>query len=245
MADYSEQDFLTLLEISEIDKRFTQLDFQRTHLPEAVALNEANAIARDLRVGSVEGASELVDLQDQVTKAEIDVEQVQSRMQKDQALLDSGSITDSKQLLELQHEIENLNKRLRELEDIELEALSRVEECKSSLQQIERESAEADATLMRSKSALEEAISSLDNEIQTLHQSRSALLATIDETLQALYLKIKTDRGIGAAKLNGSKCDSCHLELRGAELADIKKLPVTQLVRCPECKAILIRVQRG
>lgn len=245
MADYSEQDFLTLLEISEIDKRLTQLDFQRTHLPEAVALNEANAIARDLRVGSVERASELVDLQDQVIKAEIDVEQVQSRMQKDQALLDSGSITDSKQLLELQHEIENLNKRLRELEDIELEALSRVEECKSSLQQIERESAEADATLMRSKSALEEAISSLDNEIQTLQQSRSALLATIDETLQALYLKIKTDRGIGAAKLNGSKCDSCHLELRGAEFADIKKLPVTQLVRCPECKAILIRVERG
>lgn len=245
MADYSEQDFLTLLEISEIDKRLTQLDFQRTHLPEAVALNETNAIARDLRVGSVERASELVDFQDQVTKAEIDVEQVQSRMQKNQALLDSGSITDSKQLLELQHEIENLNKRLRELEDIELEALSRVEECKSSLQQIERESAEADATLMRSKSALEETISSLDNEIQTLQQSRSALLATIDETLQALYLKIKTDRGIGAAKLNGSKCDSCHLELRGAEFADIKKLPVTQLVRCPECKAILIRVERG
>lgn len=245
MADYSEQDFLTLLEISEIDKRLTQLDFQRTHLPEALALNEANALARDLRVGSVERASELVDLQDQVTKAEIDVEQVQSRMQKDQALLDSGSITDSKQLLELQHEIENLNKRLHELEDIELEALSRVEECKSSLQQIERESAEADKTLMRSKSALEEAISSLDNEIQTLQQSRSALLATIDETLRALYLKIKTDRGIGAAKLNGSKCDSCHLELRGAEFADIKKLPVTQLVRCPECKAILIRVERG
>lgn len=244
MADYSERDFLTLLEISEIDKRLTQLDFQRGHMAEAVALNDANARARDLHVQSVELGSELVELQDQVTKAEIDVEQVEARMAKDRSLLDSGSITDSKQLLELQHELENLDKRLKELEEIELEALSHVEDCKLTLKQVERESVEAEKVLQDAKIALEKEVSSLDSEIENLQQLKASQLAGIDEALRTLYLKIKADRGIGAAKLNGSKCESCHLELRGAEFSDIKKVPVTELVRCPECKAILIRVER-
>lgn len=245
MAEYSERDFLTLLEISEIDKRLTQLDFQRSHMAEAVVLNDANARARELHVQSVELAAEVVELQDHVTKAEIDVEQVEARMAKDRSLLDSGSITDAKQLLELQHELENLSKRLNELEEIELEALSRVEDCKQTLKQVESDSVEAETILHDAKSALEKALSSLDFEMERLQQSKNSLLATLDDSLQTLYLKIKTDRGIGAAKLNGSKCDSCHLELRGAEFSEIKKLPVTHLVRCPECKAILIRVEHA
>lgn len=245
MAEYSERDFLTLLEISEIDKRLTQLDFQRGHMAEAVALNDANARARELHVQSVELASEVDELQDRVTKAEIDVEQVEARIAKDRSLLDSGSITDSKQLLELQHELENLSKRLNELEEIELAALANVEDCKQTLKQTENDSDEAEKNLHDAKSALEKAVSSLDTEIDNLQHSKNSLLATLDDALQTLYLKIKADRGIGAAKLNGSKCDSCHLELRGAEFSDIKKLPVTQLVRCPECKAILIRVEHG
>lgn len=245
MAEYSENDFLSLLDVSEIDKRLSQLDFQRTHLPEAIALNEVNARARDLHVRSVELASELVELRDAVTKAEIDVEQVEVRMAKDQALLDAGSISDSKQLLELQHELENLEKRKRELEDIELEALALVEECQNNLHDIQTQSVAADEELENAKSVLEQSIHALDQEIQTLHTKRTANLDSLDENLRNLYVKIKTDRAIGAAKLNGSKCDSCHLELRGAELSDIKKLPVTELVRCPECSVILIRVERA
>lgn len=244
MAEYSERDFLALLEISEIDKRLTQIDFQRGHMAEAVALNNANARARELHVQSVELGSELVDLQNQVTKAEIDVEQVEARIAKDRSLLDSGSITDAKQLLELQHELENLSKRLKELEEIELEALSHVEDCTLTLKQIKSDSVEAETILQDAKATLEKAVATLDTEIEKLQHAKNLELSTLDETLRTLYLKIKADRGIGAAKLNGSKCDSCHLELRGAEFSDIKKLPVTELVRCPECKAILIRVER-
>lgn len=244
MAEYSENDFLTLLEVAQIDKRLTQLEFQRSHMAEAVALNDANANARDLHVKAVELASELVELQEQVTKAEIDVEQVESRMAKDRSLLDSGSITDSKQLIELQHELENLSKRLVELEEIEFEALSQVEDFKRTLKEVEQETVNAEQVLHDAKDRLERAVASLDAELKELQNQRDLCLSNLDEALKSVYLKIKNDRGIGAAKLLGSKCDSCHLELRGAEFSDIKKLPVTALVRCPECTAILIRVER-
>ena len=244
MAAYSEEEFLTLLDISEIDKRLTQLRFRKDNLSEANVLQEITIRARDLQIQGVELRSELVELQDHVTKAEIDVEQVALRMKKDQDLLDSGSIMDSKQLLELQHELENLQKRLTELEEVELEALSNVEEVKSKIQTIENETKIVEDELLQAKMALEKAIAEVDLEIQTLEVESNRALGTLNSSLQDLYIKIRRDKGIGAAKLNGSKCDSCHLELRGSEFSEIKNLPLTELVRCPECKTILIRVER-
>ena len=244
MAVYSEEEFLTLLDISEMDKRLTQLRFRKENLSEAHVLQEITVRARDLQIQGVELQAELVELQDHVTKAEIDVEQVASRMKKDQDLLDSGSITDSKQLLELQHELGNLQKRLTELEDVELEALSNVEEAKSKIQTIENETKIVEEELLQAKMALEKAIAEVDLEIQTLEDESNRALSTLNSSLQDLYLKIRRDKGIGAAKLNGSKCESCHLELRGSEFSEIKNFPLNELVRCPECKTILIRVER-
>lgn len=244
MAAFSEEEFLTLLDISEIDKRLTQLRFRKENLSEAKVLQEITVRARDLQIQGVELQAALVDLQDLVTKAEIDVEQVASRMKKDQDLLDSGSITDSKQLLELQHELENLQKRRSELEDVELEALSNVEDVRMKIQTIESETKLVEAELHQAKTALEQAIAEVDREIESLEHDSHKALATLDSSLKDLYIKIKRDKGIGAAKLNGNKCDSCHLELRGSEFSDIKNLPLTELVRCPECKTILIRVER-
>lgn len=244
MAAFSEEEFLTLLDISEIDKRLTQLRFRKENLAEANVLQEITVRARDLQIQGVELQAELVELKDLVTKAEIDVEQVASRMKKDQDLLDSGSITDSKQLLELQHELENLQKRLTELEDVELEALSNVEDTTMKIRTIESETKLVETELHQAKTALEQAIAEIDQEIESLEHDSNDALATLDSSLKDLYLKLRRDKGIGAAKLNGSKCDCCHLELRGSEFSDIKSLPLTELVRCPECKTILIRVER-
>jgi predicted nucleic acid-binding Zn-ribbon protein len=88
MAAFSEEEFIALLDISEIDKRLTQLRFRKENLAEANALQEITVRARDLQIQGVELQAELVELKDLVTKAEIDVEQVVSRMKKNQDLLD-------------------------------------------------------------------------------------------------------------------------------------------------------------
>lgn len=245
MATYSIDDFTYLLEVSDIDKRLSQLDFQRTHLPEAVALNDANSRARDLNVRKVELEAELSELKILVSKSEVDVEQVDSRLSKDQTLLDSGSISDSKQLTELQHEIDNLKKRKSELEDVELEILSSVEDIQMTLVSTQRELLEAEHELEVAKAALESALDDLNSEIIQLGNRRQEIIGSIAGELASLYEKIKNDRGVGAAALLGHRCESCHLELTGTDFSEIKKLPETELVRCPECKAILIRVLHG
>jgi len=186
MAAFSEEEFIALLDISEIDKRLTQLRFRKENLAEATALQEITVRARDLQIQGVELQAELVELKDLVTKAEIDVEQVVSRMKKDQDLLDSGSITDSKQLLELQHELENLQKRLTELEDVELEALSNVEDTTMKIRTIESETKLVETELHQAKTALEQAIAEIDQEIESLEHDSNDALATLDSSLKDL-----------------------------------------------------------
>ena len=50
-------------------------------------------------------------------------------------MLDSGEINDSKQLSNLQHELESLAKRQLDLEDVELEVMERVEGAKAAVRQ--------------------------------------------------------------------------------------------------------------
>ena len=48
--------------------------------------------------------------------------------------------------------------------------------------------------------------------------------------------------GVGAARLNGSQCEGCHLTMNAAEVTRVKALADDEVVRCEECRRILIRV---
>ena len=70
------------------------------------------------------------------------------------------------------------------------------------------------------------------------------LSAQISPELISLYEKIReTQDGVGAARLAGDSCDGCHLKLNAAELEKIKSLPEDEVVRCEECRRVLIRVK--
>jgi len=48
--------------------------------------------------------------------------------------------------------------------------------------------------------------------------------------------------GVGAALLVGNKCDGCHLAINAIELERIKGLEVDEIIRCEECRRILVRI---
>jgi len=57
-------------------------------------------------------------------------------------MLDSGAVNDPKQLLNLQHELESLARRQSDLEDLELEAMERVEGAQAAVQVLAGQKAE-------------------------------------------------------------------------------------------------------
>jgi len=61
--------------------------------------------------------------------------------------------------------------------------------------------------------------------------------------LLALYEKIRSSAdGVGAARLHAGQCQGCHLTINAADLSRISALPDDDVVRCEECRRILVRI---
>ena len=57
-----------------------------------------------------------------------------------------------------------------------------------------------------------------------------------------LYEKIRTaNGGTGAAALRQRRCGGCQLELNPVEIQRIRSAPEDEVLRCEECRRILVR----
>lgn len=117
----------SLLELAELDAELGRIEHRAGNLAESKRLEEIQAThsAANDRLAALQIALE--DLDEQVAKFEAEIDAVRQREDRDRKLLDSGA-TDAKQLTELQHELETLERRQASLEDSLLEVMERREE---------------------------------------------------------------------------------------------------------------------
>lgn len=239
-ADPSSQ--LALLQVQERDTRLTQLDHKATNLPERVDLAAADERLERLRKEIIAAQTIVSDLEGDQRKADADVDLVRERSRKDRELLDSGSIGDPKQLQNLQHELESLARRQSELEDIELEIMERLEGAAKAVEVLTSEQRELSVRRGDLDAAITAQMVIIDAERVTVTQERQNLAAGLPADLLALYEKVRADHGgLGAAPLHRGRCEGCHLQLPPQELVDIAASPADEVLRCEECRRILVR----
>jgi len=236
------QDQARLLALQEKDTRISQLDHRVATLPEAAQLAELEtriARVRDERIAAETIAD---DLKADQSRADADVEQVRARARHDQELLDSGDINDPKQLQNLQHELESLARRQAELEDVELEIMERVEGADAAVrvlsEQLDERTAEREELAGTVRSLLEE----IGVERGMTVNERAAIAGEVPADLLALYEKIRVDAGgVGAAHLHRGRCEGCRLQLPPNEIESLRATAAEEVVRCEECRRILVR----
>ena len=233
-----------LLDLAAIDTTLSQLAHRARNLPEHADLQRQ---AESLRTLADERAKALVavdDLDRDIARLERDVEQVRQRAARDQSRLDSGTGT-AKELEGLQHEIGTLARRQIELEDAELELMEQREEAQAVLDGFDSRLAvlreEHDATQRSRDTALAEVTA----EQERLRGERGPLSASLPADLLALYEKIREQTGVGAALLRAGRCEGCRLDLAGSDLARVRLAPPDEVVRCEECRRILVRIKES
>jgi len=58
-----------------------------------------------------------------------------------------------------------------------------------------------------------------------------------------VYEKVRANSGgVGAALLIGNTCDGCRLAINAVEMERIKSLASDEVLRCEECRRILVRI---
>ena len=237
-ADPHEQ--LTLLDVQRLDLEIDRVRHRRAGLPEMVRVRELEVQSRTLGDVITKAAVEVSDLEADQRKADADVDLVRMRAEKDRVLLDT--INDAKQLSNLQHELESLARRPSELEDVELEIMEQLESAQKAhaAHLAERDGVAADLLLARQ--VLAEALAALAAEEEAAITDRAVTARSLPAELLALYDKLRADQGgVGAAALYRGRCEGCRIELTPVDIARIRAAAETEVLRCEECRRILIR----
>lgn len=228
-----------LLDLQAIDTALAQLAHRRRTLPE---IAEIDAVSRELSALEDERIRAQVtvdDLDRDISRFEKDIDQVRTRRDRDKARLDAGGAL--REIEGLQHELATLDRRQSELEDAELELMEQKESADQALDGVRKRIAEASERRAGAERRRDQAYAEIDKDREFKSGARGPLAADLPADLVTLYDKIRADTGLGAALVRSGRCGGCRIELYGADLARVKAAPPDEVVRCEECRRIMVR----
>jgi predicted nucleic acid-binding Zn-ribbon protein len=120
--------------------------------------------------------------------------------------------------------------------------MMRVDEINSRITALKTEEADHAAVIADLEIRKENAMATINNDLDAIAKDRSETLQGIEKALVDLYEKVReTTGGAGAAALVGGACTGCNLSINTVELKRIAELPEDEVVRCEECRCILVR----
>lgn len=229
-----------LLDLADVDTELTRLAHRRTSLPEHAELTAAEAAVRTAKDAVVEAETNAGDLDRDIRRIERDVEGVRTRTARDNQLL-AGSGIGARQATELQHELETLARRQSVLEDEQLEIMEQREALEAHL-------GHARATLDAAEKEVAVIIERRDTALLDIdagetgrRRARDEVVATLPDDLLAVYERLRSRNGTGAALLLARRCQACRLDVDRTAISALKAAAPDAVVHCEECGVILVR----
>jgi predicted nucleic acid-binding Zn-ribbon protein len=230
-----------LLEVQAHDTRLDQLRHQLENLPAREQRDAATGALADAEASLAARTTARDELAKQQKRVDDEVELLKAKRDGFNTKLYSGTVSNPRELQDLQEEIDSLDRRIRQLEDQELEIMEQVEP-------VEAELAELSSTLVARRTVLDDAESrliaaeaELAAEADAQRNRRTVAAEPVPAELLEHYEKLRAGRGgIGVARMVGSQCGGCHLGLSAMEAARMRKLPEGEVAHCEECGRILV-----
>lgn len=241
----SPQAQLKLLDLAELDAELSRLDHRRRTLPESAEYERAQQRDAELRdeLATLEASGS--DLARDQAKAERDVDQVRTRIERDRARLDAGQVSSPKELASLQSEIVSLERRQGDLEDVVLEVMEKLEEVTRRRDELSGEQAALAGQMGEIAARRDAALAEIDEQAGKAGDRRAALATDLPGDLLSLYDRLRGQHTVGAAALRNGRCEGCHLSLNTVDLSRIRAAPPDEVLRCEECRRILVRAELG
>ena len=231
-----------IFELQLLDNEIMQANTKLKSLPEIEQLLhiDKRIVTATDELATVKAEADQIELE--LRRGEVDVETVTDRIKKDEARLSSGNAT-PKELEQLQHEVGTLKKRQETLEEIELEIMVRSEAITARTNTLTTDLASLETLKAEINQRLTTASGEINTVITNKKSDREKVVVKIEKPLIDLYEKIRTaSGGVAAAALVGNKCNGCNLAINAVEMERIKSLAKDELLRCEECRRILVRI---
>ncbi|MDQ1729966.1 MAG: uncharacterized protein QOK10_125 [Pseudonocardiales bacterium] len=236
---------LRLLELQDVDTVLNQLSHRRRSLPELATIADCERRASELRGQLVEAETSVADLAAEQRRLEADIDTVRLRADRDQARMTAAGVP-AKEITGLQHEVTSLARRQSVLEDELLQLMEAREAADARVLELSQVAAGIATERSAAEAARDEVFAELDDAEHKRRAQRDELAAQLPGDLLALYDKIReVSGGVGAAELHQRRCEGCRLELAGNELSEVRNAKPDQVLRCENCRRILVRTHES
>ena len=223
-----------VIQLQSLDHKITTLEKEVAALPKHIALIE-KALESHIRKLEADKAALSANQKDRKRlEGEIQLHQQKISKLRDQML---GAKT-NEQYKAFQHEIDFIDKEIRQAEDRILELMTESEPLDLNVKKAEKALAEEKKSVEAEKTQARERTAVDQKELETLRQQRGEAVAKLPKPSLAAYEKIrrKWSNTVVAEAVNG-RCQACQIVLRPQFLQDLRK--GDQLMFCESCGRFL------
>ena len=176
------------------------------------------------------------ELQHQQHTTEWEIDDLNNKIKPIEEKLYSGRITNTKELSNLQHELDILKSHRSQLEDKALEIMEQVELSETSLTSAGEELKKNEAEWQKEQRELSVEIEQLKAALTARRKDRQTLIDKIDSSATELYQQIKKQKVTAVARVEQGICTGCRISLSTATLQQVRS---GNPVQCTNCGRIL------
>ena len=229
-----------LLDLADLDARMRHDEHLKGNPPQAARVRELiaqrSSLSQELSVRA--GARD--DLRAELARVESDVAVVDARIARDTERL--AASTNPKQAQGFENELTSLARRKSDLEDAEIARMERLEAADAAVAEQETLIADTNAQGAELSAEAKRVVAEATARLEAAQRDRAAVAASVPPELLALYERLSA-RGNGAGLLRAGACEACRMVLPPSDLAAVRRAQTDEVVFCPECGAILVRVE--
>jgi len=199
----------------------------------SAAAEAANTAAKQKRDDLHKRAGDLKD-------SELKLETVEAKRKNYQQKLYQGSVTNARELANIEKEIEALGRQQSDLDGRILALMEEVEQAQAESSVAEAQAHTAEGHWTEVLAAYRSRYDALALELTTLAQQREAAAAKVeDKTALKRYDAIRVkSAGIGIAKIEGDTCGGCRMKLSSTLIKAVKEQ--AQIETCENCGRLLL-----
>mgnify|MGYP001812430840 CR=1 FL=1 len=226
-----------LLDLQEVDLQIDRLLHERQSLPELEEYRVAHESAANADQALTTAEQELRETSLELDKTDGELEITAGRLDAEQNRLYAGGLS-ARDSEYLRREVEMLDRKRREAEDLVLELMEAREQQEAEVARLRSAAEEAAEVRSGLEASIREAWKGIDGRIAVKEVRKAAIAPLVSEDLLALYEELRESKeGVAVGEFTHDMCGGCHLKLTAAEVMDAKR---SDPPRCIHCRRILV-----
>ena len=200
----------------------------------------AAAAAEAAQAAAQQKKSEMHKLAGELKDSELKLSTVETKRKSYQQKLYQGSVTNARELANMEKEIEALGRQRSDLDGRILTLMDETEQAQAASSAAEAQAHAAEGHRAEVVAAYRSRYDRLSLELSTLMQQRDAAAGSVeDKAALKRYDDIRVkSAGVGIAKVEGDTCGGCHMKLSSTLIKAVKEQ--AQMQTCENCGRLLL-----